>query len=92
MEWDTETRMHVSIPGVRIITVGGFGIEAVSLREFWEVRAPRSNKGCQVLYCARHRKISANAVGRVEGRKGAWKLASEMGQEEEERSAVGGGG
>ena len=45
MDWDTSTSIHLSNPPGRIITVGGFDIEAGTLREFREVRgATRLNK------------------------------------------------
>lgn len=45
MDWDTSTSIHLSNPPGQIITVGGFDIEAGTLREFREVRgATRLNK------------------------------------------------
>lgn len=45
MDWDTSTSIHLSNPPGRIITVGGFDIEAGTLREFREVRgATRLNR------------------------------------------------
>lgn len=94
MDWDTATSIHLSNPPCRIITVGGFDIEAGTLREFREMRGAtrltKKGRQQQVMLDCRvglgEKKGLTTAVGRGEGRrKGVLKSGREKRQGGEER-------